>query len=222
MSPAVSPTGETDDGSLPPRTKPLGSRERRRIRTMREIQTEALRLFGARGYDNTTIEQIAAAADISPRTFFRYFPTKEDVVLWDEYDAVIGELLAERPVDEPVGETLRVATRTAIDGLYRHDPERLLARNRLLFSEPALRARFLEFAREGVRQTATAFVASRGRAPDVLLVEVTAAALIDAVLWASDRWQASDGKEDLLALVDQATDALVNGVAGIPRVSGAA
>jgi AcrR family transcriptional regulator len=188
---------------------------------MRDIQGEALRLFESHGYAATTIDQIAEASDISPRTFFRYFPTKEDVVLWDEYDAVIGELLAQRPADEPVGETLRVVTRSAIDGLYQHDPERLLARNRLLFSEPALRARFLEFAREGVHQIATAFAASRGRAQDELLVQVTATALIDAVLWALDRWQASDGKEDLLALVDEATDALVNGVAGISHVSGA-
>jgi AcrR family transcriptional regulator len=188
---------------------------------MRDVQGEALRLFESQGYASTTVDQIAEAADISPRTFFRYFPTKEDVVLWDEYDAVIGELLAQRPRDEPVGETLRVTTRSAIDGLYRHDPQRLLARNRLLFSEPALRARFLEFAREGVQQIATAFAASRGRASDDLLVKVTATALVDAVLWASDRWQASDGSEDLLALVDQATDALVDGVAGISHVSGA-
>jgi AcrR family transcriptional regulator len=200
----------------------LGPRERRRVRTMREIQGEALRLFESQGYTETTIDQIAEASDISPRTFFRYFPTKEDVVLWDEYDAVIGELLAERPPNEPVGETLRVVTRSAIEGLYRHDPERLLARDRLLFSEPALRARFLEFAREGVQQIGAAFAATRGLAADDLVLQVTAAALIDAVGWAIDRWQASDGKADLLALVDEATNALVDGVAGISHVSGAA
>jgi AcrR family transcriptional regulator len=60
---------------------------------MREIQGEALRLFESKGYGGTTIDQIAEASDISPRTSFRYFPTKVDV-LWDEYDAVVGELLA--------------------------------------------------------------------------------------------------------------------------------
>jgi AcrR family transcriptional regulator len=193
----------------------LGPRERRRVRTMREIQGEALRLFGAQGYTETTIDEIAEASDISPRTFFRYFPTKEDVVLWDEYDAVIGDLLAERPPDEPIGETLRIVTRSAVEGLYRHDPERLLARNRLLFSEPALRARFLEFTREGVQQIGAAFALSRGLAPDDLVLRVTASALIDAVGWAVDRWQASDGKADLMALVDEAIGALVEGVGGV-------
>lgn len=192
-----------------------GPRERRRVRTMREIQGEALRLFESQGYAQTTIEQIAEASDISPRTFFRYFPSKEDVVLWDEYDAVIGEMLIGRPPDEPIGETVRAVTRTAVEGLYRHDPGRLLARNRLMFGEPALRARFLELAREGVRQIGAAFAVSRGLAPDDLVLQVTASALIDAVVWASDRWQCSGGKADLLALVDEATDALIDGVAGI-------
>jgi AcrR family transcriptional regulator len=196
-----------------------GPRERRRVRTMREIQGEALRLFASQGYAETTIDQIAQASDISPRTFFRYFPTKEDVVLWDEYDAVIGELLAERPPAEPVGETLRAVIRAAVEGLYRHDPERLLARNKLLFSEPMLRSRFLGFAREGIAHIGAAFAASRGLAPDDPVLPVTVTALVDAVIWASDRWQASDGKADLLALVDEATDALVDGVAGITRQS---
>lgn len=186
---------------------------------MREIQGEALRLFDSRGYAETTIDQIAQAADISPRTFFRYFPTKEDVVLWDEYDALIGELLAQRPVTEPIGDALRAVTRSALEGLYRHDPARLLARNRLMFSEPALRARFLEFAREGIEQLGTALAASRGLAADDLVLQVTAAALIDAAALAIDRWQASGGKADLMALFDQAIDALIEGVTGMTRAS---
>ena len=180
---------------------------------MRTIQGEALRLFAQRGYEQTTVEDIADAADISPRTFFRYFPTKEDVVLWDEYDAVIWDLLEQRPVDEAPGETMRAITRHAIEGLYRRDPERLLARNRLLFAVPAVRARFLDFAREGVELLIAGFAARRGlTSKDDLKLRMTATAIVDAAGAAFDRWQRADGETDLLALLDEATDALIAGV----------
>jgi AcrR family transcriptional regulator len=192
-------------------------RERRKTRTMRLIQGEALRLFAEKGYDQTTIEEIADAADISPRTFFRYFPTKEDVVLWDEYDAMTLEMLEQRPADEAPGETMRAVTRQSIEGLYLHDPERLLARDRLLFGVPAIRARFLEFTRSGVRLLAGQFSADRGLPDEDLKVQLTAIAIIDAAGVAFDRWQQSGGKADLLALFDEATDALVDGVAELRR-----
>jgi AcrR family transcriptional regulator len=66
-----------------------GLRERKRQRTLSEIQRVALDLFGRQGYEATTIEQIAEEAEVSPSTVFRYFPTKEDLVLNDEYDPLL-------------------------------------------------------------------------------------------------------------------------------------
>jgi AcrR family transcriptional regulator len=205
------PASELHSGPLPPSSRALGPRERRRIRTMREIQTEALRLFGARGYDNTTIEQIAEAADISPRTFFRYFPTKEDVVLWDEYDAVIEDLLAQRPDGESPGELMRAITREAIAWQYAHDPDHLLVRHHILFNVPAVRARFVEFARDGIERLIESLPGARRESED-LKIHLTALAILDAAYAALDAWQRSDGKENLLILLDQATDALIEGV----------
>src|SRR5262245_29139250 len=119
-------------------------RERKRTRTRLMIQTEALRLFSEKGYAETTVEDIADAAVISPRTFFRYFPSKEDVVIWDEYDPLARELLEARPDDEPLAESLRAVIRETLGGLYAHDPERLLTRVRLSVTVPDLRARFLD------------------------------------------------------------------------------
>src|SRR5215470_412440 len=82
----------------------LDRRERKRTRTRLMIQAEAFRLFAERGYTETTVEQVADAAAISPRTFFRYFPTKEDVVLWDEWDPLVADLLDARPDDEASAE----------------------------------------------------------------------------------------------------------------------
>ena len=90
-------TGVTE---VPAAGKAAGLRERKKAKTRAAIREHALRLFRERGYSATTVEQIAAAAEVSPATFFRYFPTKEDVVLWDEYDALIWEMLDQRPGDE--------------------------------------------------------------------------------------------------------------------------
>jgi AcrR family transcriptional regulator len=201
-----------EDSPLPAAARALGPRERRRIRTMREIQGHALRLFTEQGYGQTTIEQIAEASDISPRTFFRYFSTKEDVVFWDEYDAVVVEHLEAWPTDLPVGETFARLTREALAALYRHDPERLLARQRLMATVPEVRARFLEFARAGIGQLTTAFAAQRDLPADDLKLQLTAMAVIDIAFVAMERWQDSGGRLDLLALFDQATEAMIAGV----------
>src|SRR5437879_13434513 len=90
-----------------PALPPTGLRERKKQRTRDAIQREAMRLFQEQGYEATTIEQIAAAADISPSTFFNYFPTKEDVVFNDPYDPLFIPLFLERPSAESPSEALR-------------------------------------------------------------------------------------------------------------------
>ena len=187
-------------------------RERRRTRTRLQIQAEALRLFAQQGYDETTIEQIADASDISPRTFFRYFPTKEDVVLWDEYDADAAALLTSGGEAMPTTETLLTATRTAVEGLYHNDPERLLARHRLLMAVPALRAHYLEMVRAASDLIATTLAPEDSSREDQVRLRVTSAAILGAVGVALEEWERAGGKSDLLALLDQALDALVVGV----------
>jgi AcrR family transcriptional regulator len=72
----------------PPRP---GLRERKKAKTRAAIQEQAMRLFRERGYEATTVEQIAEAAEVSPSTFFRYFPTKEAVVMYDVLDQILIE-----------------------------------------------------------------------------------------------------------------------------------
>src|SRR5689334_23855993 len=71
--------------------RPDGLRERKKARTRAAIRRHALRLFRANGYQRTTVEQIAAAAEVSVSTFFRYFPTKEDLILQDDMDTQVAE-----------------------------------------------------------------------------------------------------------------------------------
>jgi AcrR family transcriptional regulator len=187
-------------------------RERKRTRTRLMIQTEALRLFDEKGYAQTTVEEIADAAAISPRTFFRYFPSKEDVVIWDEYDPLALELLASRPENEPLAETFRAVLRETLRGLHQRDPARLLARVRLALTVPELRARFVDEQTQGIEQLASEFARKRAAPPDELTLRVTAAALLAAVSVALDVWQRGDGRSDLVALLDQAIDSLAEGV----------
>jgi AcrR family transcriptional regulator len=198
----------SEDPEQPSGGRSFDLRERKRTRTRLMIQTEALRLFGEKGYAQTTVDEIADAAAISPRTFFRYFPSKEDVVMWDEYDPLVLELVEARPDDEPLAETFRSVIRETLGGLQRHDPERLLARVRLSVTVPELRARFFEEQRHGIEELATLFAAKRNAPVDDLTLRVTGSALLAAVSVALDLWQKDDGKSDLLALLDQSTDAL--------------
>jgi AcrR family transcriptional regulator len=176
------------------------------------IQNEALRLFAENGYENTTVDQIAFAAAISPRTFFRYFPTKEDVVIWDEYDPIAADLFEARPAGEPPAETLRAIIREAVSGVYRRDPELLLVRARLLTSVPELRARMLDQQGTGGDLMAALLAKKRGLPVDEFGLRVLAAAFGSAITIAIDQWQKDDGKSDLVALIDRAIDSLTEGL----------
>ena len=191
-----------------PQPRSYDLRERKRTRTRLMIQTEALRLFAEKGYAQTTIEEIADAAAISPRTFFRYFPSKEDVVVWDEYDPLALDLLAARSAEEPLAEAFRAVIRETLGGLYRHDPERLRVRIQLAFTVPEVRARLLDASTQGIEEVVEWVAESQGARVDDLSLRVAGSALLAAVSVALDAWQRDGGKTDLLALFDQTTDAL--------------
>src|SRR5260370_2276893 len=119
---------------------PAGLRERKKLKTKEAIQREALRLFKERGYAETTIEQIAAAAEISPSTFFNYFPTKEDVVLFDRYDPMIFSMMTSIPASEPLSAVLNGLLDGLAGGVVR-DPHGLLAPPQPSLPVPAAAAR---------------------------------------------------------------------------------
>src|SRR5215468_5989716 len=93
---------------------PAGLRERKKARTRASLREHALRLFREQGYQATTVEQIAAAAEVSPSTFFRYFPTKEDVVLRDDMDDRLFEAFERQPASLSPLAALRAAIREGI------------------------------------------------------------------------------------------------------------
>ena len=191
--------------------EPSGLRLRKRIRTKQMIQKEALQLFAAKGYEQTTVDDIAHASAMSPRTFFRYFPTKEDVALWDEYDEYpVQELWQTRPGEDPLAQ-LMLRVRETLADLYHKDPELLLTRIKLSFGVPEVRARFLNQQMDLIGPYFQQLAEAVGAPPDDLRLPVSLAALYGAIMVAVEHWQRHDGREDLLLLFDDAVAALAAG-----------
>jgi AcrR family transcriptional regulator len=119
-------------------------RSAKKAATRARIRAAALELFRRDGYDRTTVERIAAAAGVTHTTFFRYFPTKEDVALSDNYDPLIAGLLSARPSTESVAEKVCGALLEGLTSIYVEFRDELLEQMRLVQSVPALRARVWE------------------------------------------------------------------------------
>jgi AcrR family transcriptional regulator len=190
---------------------PRSLRERRRIRTRRTIQSHALRLFADTGFQATTIEEIAAAAEMAPRTFFRYFPTKEEVVFWSEYPPMLAGFVARRPDDEPALEALQHGIVDGLAAVWDQDGERTLERLRLAFRTPALHPRMRQQQAHWAAELAAILADRLGERPDALEVRAVAAAVAAAVWVAAEEWQAQDGEGDLGALIDRALGSVLGG-----------
>jgi len=123
---------------------PTGLRERKKARTRTEIQVHALRLFREQGYDATTVAQIIEEAEVSESTFFRYFPTKADVVLADDFDPIIVEAFRAQPPELSVIQALRAAFQVAFAQLSPQEEADQLERTALSLSVPELRGAMLD------------------------------------------------------------------------------
>ena len=182
-----------------------GLRERKKQKTRESIQREAMRLIELQGYDQTTVEQIAAAVEISPSTFFNYFPTKEDVVLYDAYDPVLASLLVDKPADEPLSISFRRVLEE-MGGIFERDRDIILARGRLWFQVPALRARMWE-EMEKVQVLMSGLIAQRsGRDVDDFETRVAVAVMVTAAMEAMREWLRRDASGSFVALVNEALD----------------
>jgi AcrR family transcriptional regulator len=155
-----------------------GLRERKKARTRAAIREHALRLFREKGYDDTTVEQIAEAAEVSPSTFFRYFPTKEDVVLQDDMDLLWLEAIQEQPPELAPIAALRAAVHTAFARLGESDWAQLRETTGLAMAVPAVRARMLEELARTTQVLAEAVAQRSGRDPSDFAVRTLAGAAV--------------------------------------------
>jgi len=204
----------TTQRDAPGTVAPASLRERKRARTRAALIAAALELFERQGYETTTIDEIAAAADVSPRTFFRYFATKEEVALGDDLGREIIGLIASRPAEEPMLESVRRVISDGLALVSEDDREALLARLKIVYRTPSLRARRWEYQLEMGRISGAILAERRGLQPDDLGSRVTAAAAFTAIEVAMDHWQQHDGREDLGVVLDAAIDHLGDAFSG--------
>ena len=155
-----------------------GLRERKKARTRAAIREHAFRLFREQGYDATTVEQIAEAAEVSPSTFFRYFPTKEDVVLQDDMDLLWMDAIREQPPEVGPIAALRAGVHTAFSRMGEAEWAQLRETTELALAVPAVRGRMLEELARTTQALAEAVAERTGRDPGDFAVRTLAGAIV--------------------------------------------
>jgi AcrR family transcriptional regulator len=192
-----------------------GLRERKKARTRAAIREHALRLFRSQGYAATTVEQIAAAAEVSPSTFFRYFPTKEDVVLRDDFDERVFESFARQPPSLSCVAAMRAAMRETLASLTPTEWAAFREQTALGMTVPEVRARMLDELTRTMDQAAIALAARVGRSPSDLPVRVTVGAVLGVLMVTFGPEHLSEGHLDAAAF-ERLDDALALLEKGLP------
>jgi AcrR family transcriptional regulator len=175
-----------------------GLRERKKARTRAAIREHAFRLFRQQGYDATTVEQIAEAAEVSPSTFFRYFPTKEDVVLQDDLDLLWMEAIQEQPPEMSPIAAMRAGVHAAFARMGEDEWAQMRETTELVLAAPAVRGRMLEELARTTQRLAEAVAERAGRDPADFAVRALAGAVVGVAMAA---WFDEGG--DLMSFEDQ-------------------
>lgn len=191
-----------------------GLRERKKQRTRRRLADAALRLFGDRGFEGTTVEAICDEAEVAVSTFYVYFPSKEAAAFPDEEARVAAVAATLR--DRPAGQPMHISLRRAAHAVVQQDltaQDALASRLQLLAREPALAAYAARGQARYAGELAALFADQLGVDP---AIDVRPRLLVSAVLGALDSaygaW-AADSSRDLGELVDEAFDLLDAGFA---------
>lgn len=195
--------------------RPPGLRERKKAKTRAAIRQHALRLFREQGYTATTVEQIADEAEVSPATFYRYFPTKEDVVLQDDFDVLAMDVFeAQQPGLSAIA-AMRAALGQMLAALTPEERERFRETTELTMTIPEVRARALDELTRAIGVMAEAVARRAGLPPDDFAARNLAGAITGVILSASLPMMSPMTAEplDMFASIDAA---LAHLEAGLP------
>lgn len=196
-------------------TETTGLRERKKAQTRRALVAAAIRLSIERGSpDRVTVEEISEAADVSPRTFFNYFSSKEDAVLGVDPDGrtTMRTELELRPAEETPVEALRAALLASAEGID-EDAELWAQRLQLVREHPSLTPGYVASFADFERGLVEAMAARLGLDPDADLYPTLVVATALTVMRVTVRhWQATGGERPLTEVLDEAFDRLADGL----------
>ena len=189
---------------------PFGRRERKKRETRDALIEAALDLFTRQGVDRTTIEQIADRADVSERTFYRYFATKEDVLFADglERQEQFAAALAARPANEPLLDGLRVAAQDLAASMIAH-ADHSIRRQQVIETSDALQARYLRLTEEWAALVSEHAARRLGMRADDALPRLLGSCVIATVRTTRATW-IQDPSLDIATEVDRCFRALGN------------
>src|SRR5215471_1418571 len=187
----------------PPLDRSLPLRERKKLRTRRALADAALRLFAEKGFDETTLEDLADEAEVSKSTFFRFFPAKEaaaieaEAELWTAYLAA----LTGRDLSGPVLSELHQTLAAAATGLDPGWDDRFVATRRVIAAEPAL-LRYVEHYRAGIKGQVAACLADKLELhPEDLRLHILAELATTAFSLSGRHWVRHGGRGGRTALL---------------------
>lgn len=179
-----------------------GLRDRNKMRTRLRLNSEAIRLFAEQGYDNTSVQDIADAAEVSLRTLFRYFSSKEEILFARDYDlSEFFDNLRHQPATVPALRAVRAAY-TQQRSPTREETDLVLRFHRAVAGNAALEGRFLELQHRFRQQLAHALAKRAGRRKPVDADEVAAATAQTLLDLAFSRWIDRGGRGSLTRVVD--------------------
>lgn len=172
--------------------KPIGLRERKRAETHSRIQKEAMRLFLERGFDSTTLDDIAEAADVSRRSLFHYFGSKEEIVYSTKagFPEMFRVAIAARPVEEPL---MLMVENALADMSVRHTTPESRSLALLIRDTPALRSGDHAKYEAVERVLADALAERKGLPPGDVTCRVAASTAIGILKLSMEAWLADDG-----------------------------
>ena len=196
----------------------MGLREKKALRNRERIVNEALALFRRNGYEQTTMESIAEAAELSASTLYRVFPTKDSIILapFRSYAERFSEVFARRSDHKPVEEALAEAIFTAVQAEDEYAARTLLVRS-IIDQVPTARARLWDYVYSEQKELSKLIAQHLNAKEDDLRVVFTAQLAMMIVGLAADRWRDSGGKKASRATAEELMRLLAAGKIVFPR-----